>query len=113
MVSRGEIWWLDLGVPVGSAPGYLRPGVIVSSNRYNRSRISTVIVVPLYSNAAYARHPGNVILAAHDTGLDRDSVANITQVSAVDRQQLGQRIGAVPPSLMAQLDDSLRLALAL
>jgi mRNA-degrading endonuclease toxin of MazEF toxin-antitoxin module len=40
-------------------------------------------------------------------------VANITQVSAVDRQQLGHRIGAVPPSIMTQIDDGLRLALAL
>lgn len=113
MVSRGEIWWLDLGVPIGSASGYLRPGVIVSSDRFNDSRINTVIVVPVYSNLDYARHPGNVVLAAHETGLDRDSVANITQVSAIDHQQLGQRIGAVPPSRMAQIDDGLRLALAL
>ena len=113
MTSRGEIWWLDLGTPVGSAPGYLRPGVIVSSDRFNGSRINTVIIVPIYSNPAYTRQPGNVALTALETGLDRDSVANITQVSAIDRQQLGDRIGAVAPSTMSKIDDGLRLALGL
>ena len=44
MVARGEVWWIDFGEPVGSEPAYLRPALIVSSDRFNRSRIATVIV---------------------------------------------------------------------
>jgi mRNA interferase MazF len=110
-VRRGELWWVDLGSPVGSAPGYERPSVIVSADRFNKSQLNTVIVVPLYSNLDYARHAGNVLLTTLVTGLDRDSVANVTQLGSVDRQQLLRQVGAVPPSLMAQLDDGLRLVL--
>ena len=112
-MRRGELWWADLGEPVGSAPGYERPCVIVSDDRFNASRIDSVIVVSLYSNLKYARHPGNVLLRVSDTGLDRDSVANVIQVGAVDRQQLIQPVGAVSPVLMAQIDTGLRLALHL
>ena len=93
---RGELWWLDFGEPVGSTPGRQRPAVIVSSDRFNRSAIGTVIVVPLYSNMNHARHPGNVVLRAADTGLHTDSVANVSQVGSVDRSQILHRIGAVP-----------------
>ena len=60
MVARGEIWWADFGEPVGSEPGYLRPALIVSSDRFNQSRISTVIVSAITSNMRLAAAPGNV-----------------------------------------------------
>ncbi len=113
MVSRGEIWWLDLGEPVGSAPGHDRPCIIVSSDRYNRTDIDTVTVVLLYSNLNLGRYPGNVLLVARDTGLVQDSIANVTQVGTFDRQQLLRRIGAVPLSVMGDIDLGLRMALNL
>lgn len=113
MVKRGELWWLDYGEPVGSAPGFERPAVIVSADAFNRSAINTIITVPLYSNLGHARHAGNVLLRAVDTGLAVDSVANVSQLGAVDRQSIIRRIGAVPPSLMRDIDAGLRLALQL
>jgi mRNA interferase MazF len=112
-VNRGEIWWLDFGVPIGSAPGYERPAVIVSADRFNNSGIMTVIVVGITSNLGLTTRPGNVFLAARDTGLDRDSVANVGQIAAVGRQILQHQIGAVPNSLMRDVDTGLRLALQL
>ena len=44
MVARGEVWWIDFGEPVGPEPAYLHPALVVSSDRFNRSRIATVIV---------------------------------------------------------------------
>jgi mRNA interferase MazF len=113
MVTRGELWWVDFGDPVGSAPGYQRPAVIVSSDRFNNSRINTATIVPVYSNLSYAQHAGNVFLPAAITGLDRDSIANVTQIGTLDRQQILRYAGLLPPSLMAQLDTGLRLALGL
>jgi mRNA interferase MazF len=112
-VRRGEIWWAELADPVGSEPGYARPVVIVSADRFNTTSIATVCVVFLYSNLSQARHPGNVTLLSRDTGLDRDSVANITQIGTIDKQQARTRIGAVPPSQMRDIDDGLRMALQL
>ena len=49
MVRRGELWWVDFAEPVGSAPGYRRPAAVVSADRFNRSRIATVIVAAVTS----------------------------------------------------------------
>jgi mRNA-degrading endonuclease toxin of MazEF toxin-antitoxin module len=51
-VAQGEIWWADLPDPAGSAPGFRRPVVIVQGDHLNRSRIATVVCVPLTSNRA-------------------------------------------------------------
>ena len=92
-VARGEIRWADLPDPGGSGPGFRRPVVVVQGDALNRSRISTVVCVPLTSNLAWADAPGNVLLAKGMTGLPKDSVANVSQIVTVDRRYLGDRAG--------------------
>lgn len=93
VISQGEIWWADLPQPVGSGPGYRRPVIIVQSDALNRSRISTVVCVPLTSNVVWADAPGNVLLPSHATGLPKDSVANVSQIVALDKSILTDRVG--------------------
>ena len=95
-VARGEIWWADLSEPVGSEPGYRRPVVIVQGDPLNRSRIATVVVVPLTSNLQWADAPGNVLLPSDLTGLSKDSVANVSQILAVDKSVLTERVSKLP-----------------
>lgn len=101
MISQGEVWWADLGEPSGSEPGYRRPVVVVQSDAFNRSRIWTVVCVPLTSDLRWADAPGNVTLDAKVTGLPKDSVANVSQVVTLDRAALTERAGVLPD---AQLD---------
>lgn len=96
MISQGEIWWTDFGQPIGSAPGYTRPAVVVQGDSFNRSRLGTVLCVPLTSNGRWADAPGCVPLDAVTTGLPADSVALATQLLAVDRSQLLERAGRLP-----------------
>ena len=84
-MQRGEIWWASLPEPVGSEPGYRRPVLIVQSDDFNRSRISTIIAVVITSNTRLAQAPGNVLLTKKLSGLLRDSVANISQIITVDK----------------------------
>ena len=93
VISQGEVWWADLGVPVGSAPGFRRPVIVVQGDPLNRSRIATVVCIALTSNLAWAEAPGNVLLQASVTGLGKDSVANVSQVITVDRAVLIERVG--------------------
>jgi mRNA interferase MazF len=95
VISQGEVWWADLGEPVGSAPGYRRPVIVVQGDAFNRSRIATALCVPLTSNVKWADAPGNVLLRAPDTGLEKDSVANVSLVIAVDRSVLTERVGKI------------------
>ena len=96
VISQGEVWWADLPAPVGSAPGFRRPVVVVQGDALNRSRISTVVCVPLTSNIRWADAPGNVLLSARLTGLPKDSVANVSQVLTLDRDLLTERVGKLP-----------------
>jgi mRNA interferase MazF len=67
--------------------------VVVQGDAFNASRLATVVVVPLTSNLRWASAPGNVLLGAKRTGLPRDSVANVSQIVAVDRALLSERAG--------------------
>jgi mRNA interferase MazF len=113
VIARGEIWWTDLGPPHGSAPAKLRPVVVISEDRYNNSRLRTAAVVVLTSTARLAALPGNVAVAAELSGLERESVVNVTQIATVDRDMLVDRVGQLPTWLMTQIDDGLRRALSL
>ncbi|MGH4013770.1 MAG: type II toxin-antitoxin system PemK/MazF family toxin [Pseudonocardiaceae bacterium] len=113
MVARGELWWVDFGEPVGSAPGYRRPAVIISSDRFNRSRIGTLILAAVTSNLRLAEMPGNVALPTEETGLHKLSVVNVTQLLTVDRQLLDGLIGEVPVTQMRAIEEGLRLALGI
>ena len=113
VVERGDIWWADLGEPMGAEPGYRRPVVIVQSDAFNRSRIDTTLALILTSNLQLLDAPGNVLIRAKESGLPKDSVANVTQLATVDRVMLTERAGRVPPRLMARIDDGLRLVLSL
>ena len=85
VVAQGDVCWADLPEPVGSGPGFRRPVLVVQGNAFNRSRIATVLIVPLTSNLRLANAPGNVVLPARVSGLPRESVANVSQLIAVDR----------------------------
>lgn len=106
---RGEIWWATLAVPVGSQPGYRRPVLVVQSDSFTRSRISTVIAVTITSNLRLAEAPGNVLLPHGRTGLPRDSVANVSQVLTLDKGVLDERVGTIPARLLEQVENGLRL----
>ena len=103
VISQGEIWWADLPPPSGSGPGFRRPVVIVQGDALNRSRIATVVCVPLTSNLKWATAPGNIQLSARLTGLPKDSVANVSQIVTVDKAFLTSRVGKLSPRKLALL----------
>jgi mRNA interferase MazF len=112
-MRRGEIWWADLGEPLGSGSGYRHPVVILSTNVFNESRISTVIVVVITSNLGLAAAPGNVLVTPRDTGLGRKSVVNVSQVLTLDKGRLEQREGNLSADCLARVEDGLRRVMGL
>lgn len=103
VISRGDVWWADLGEPFGSAPGYRRPVVVVQGDSLNRSAIATVACVPLTSNLRFSNAPGNVVLSARLTGLPKESVANASQIVALDKELLLERTAKLPESKLELL----------
>jgi len=113
VVQRREVWWAELDEPRGSEPGFRRPLLTVQADAFNRSRLRTVLGVVLSSNTSLLDAPGNVLLPAKQTGLPRDSVANVTQVITLDQDYLSETAGRIPPKLMAHVDAGLTLVLDL
>jgi mRNA interferase MazF len=112
-VKRGEIWWANLPAPTGSGPGLRRPVLIVQSNPFNDSRISTIVVAAITSNLDLAEAPGNVRIAKAESGLSKPSVVNVSQVVTIDRRILARRVKALAPASLRKVDEGLRLVLAL
>lgn len=112
-MKRGEIWWATLPPPSGSGPGFRRPVLVIQSDPYNDSRISTAIVAVITSNLALADAPGNVRTAKSETGLSKPSVVNVSQVLTIDKALLTDRVRPLPAEVMQRIDNGLRLVLGL
>ena len=110
---RGAVWWAELPDLVASEPGYRRPILIIQSNVFNRSRIHTVIAVVITANLRLAEAPGNVRLAAKESGLPTDSVANVSQIITADKTFLVEKCGQVGEGTMRAIDAGVRLVLSL
>lgn len=115
-MRRGEIRWIDLDPERGVESDTRRPGVIVSNDGANTtaSRLGrgVVTVVPVTSNVERI-YPFQVFLSAEATGLGRDSKAQAEQVRSVAVERVGERIGTVTGTGLVELDEALRIHLAL
>ncbi len=108
--KRGDIWWADLDEPRGSEPGYRRPIVIVQSDDFNKSKISTIIVAVITSNLALVRAPGNIALGANKRiGLKKKSVINISQIITLDKSYLTEKAGSLSTIQKQELIEGLKL----
>jgi mRNA interferase MazF len=103
VISQGDVCWASLANPGGSGPGLRRQVVIVQGDAFNASRISTVVVVPLTSNQRLAAAPGNVALPTSATGLPKESVANVSQIVAIDRELLTERVGRLADAYLRRV----------
>ena len=115
-MQRGEIWLVDLGPAREAEAAKRRPAVIISNDGANLAAAQlgrgVVTVVPVTSNVARV-YPFQVRLPARECGIGSDSKAQAEQVRSVAVERLIQPVGRVPASLMGQLDQALRLHLAL
>ncbi len=111
VINQGDIYWIEFDEPDGSEPGYRHPHVIVQNNLFNRSQIKTVVVCPLTSNLKRADAPGNVLLEQDEANLSKQSVVNVSQIFTVDKTQLDEYIGALPPKRIREILDGINLVL--
>jgi mRNA interferase MazF len=113
---RGEIRMVEFGSGLTGESVHRRPAVIISNDGANATAArlgrGVITVVPMTSNVARI-YPFQVLLPSHESGLDRDSKAQAEQVRSVSIDRIKQRIGTVPAPLMLELDEAVRLHLAL
>jgi mRNA interferase MazF len=111
VVNQGDIFWVELGEPSGSAPGYRHPHVVVQNNLFNQSRINTTIVCTLTSNLERAKSPGNILLSKGETNLPKRSVVNVSQIVTVDKSDLVEKIGTLSSQRILQILEGVSLVL--
>lgn len=111
VIKQGDVYWVDLGTPRGSAPGYRHPHVVVQNNLYNESRIATVVVCALTSKVRYAHIPGNVLLNKGEAQLPKASVVNVSQVFTVDKSDLDEKIGTLSDKRIHDVLDGMNMVL--
>lgn len=109
VIRQGDIFWIDIGEPSGSEPGYCHPHVVIQNNLFNQSRIKTVVVCALTSNLKRAESPGNVLLEKGEANLSKQSVVNISQVFTVNKSDLAEKIGSLSFQRIRQILDGVRL----
>jgi mRNA interferase MazF len=108
-IHQGDLFWVDLGVPRDSEPGYRHPHVVIQNNLFNQSKINTVVVCALTSNLKRAKAPGNVLLLKGEGNLKKDSVVNISQVITVNKSDLVEKIGTLPTGRIREILEGIRL----
>ena len=109
MIEQGEIYWVDLGEPGGSGPGYRHPHIVIQNNLFNSSTINTVVVCSLTSNVKRGLSPGNVTLKKGEANMPKKSVVNITQMYTLDKNDLEEKIGKVNSERMKEILSGVQL----
>ncbi len=111
VIHQGDVFWVDLGQPSGTGPGFLHPHVVVQNDVFNRSRLSTALVCTITSNLKRAQVPGNVLLEEGEANLPKSSVVVVSQLFTVDRDDLVERIGTLSPARVWQVLEGIYLLL--
>ncbi len=94
-IVQGDIYWVALGTPKGSEPGFSHPFVVIQNNVFNASRINTVVVCSLTTNLRRSHAPGNVTLDKGEANLAKKSVVNISQIVTINKSDLKDKIGSL------------------
>ena len=102
-VKQGDIYWVSLDEPNRSEPGIVHPHVVIQDNVLNRSRINTLVVCALTTNMKRAKSPGNVLLEVGEANLPKQSIVVVSQVSTVNKSQLGAYIGSLTQERINQI----------
>jgi mRNA interferase MazF len=110
---RGELWWVDYGIPYGSEPGYRRPVIIMQNDLFNNSKIKTTIVAPLSTNILLADVPGNIFISKNDSKLTKDSVILISQTGVIDKERLLEKVSEINNEIMKKIENNLMFILGI
>lgn len=113
VIQRGDIWWGSMAETVGSSPGYSRPVLVIQSDRFNQSKINTVVIAVITKNTDLINSEGNVSITKQQSKLPCDSVINVSQLFTIDESQLRDYISSLSDKKMRQVDLGLRKVLSL
>jgi mRNA interferase MazF len=110
---RGELWWVDYGIPNESEPGYRRPAIIIQNDFFNNSKINTTVVIPLSTNLLLADVPGNILISKKESKLNKDSVISLSQIGVIDKERVADRVSKINNEIMRKIETNILLILGI
>jgi mRNA interferase MazF len=110
-IRQGEIYWIDFGEAEGSKARGIYPGVVVQHDAFNESKINTVVVCLITGTLKRAGARGNVLLLKGEGGLLKDSVANVSLITHVNKDDLLGKMGTLRPDRMREILDGVSILL--
>ena len=111
IITRGQIWMADLGKPIGSEQGGIRPVLVVQNEMGNRHS-PTLTIVPLTSKQTKHKLPTHVILR-NEIYLQQVSTALVEQIKTIDRGRLITMLGRTNDNIMIEIDEAIKVQTAL
>ena len=103
-MEKGEIWLTDLPQQRGKEQVGKRPALIISD-----TKTSLIIIIPLTSNLELLKYSYTIkINSSEQNLLDKESVAAIFQLRAIDKQRLLYKIGNLEKNYLNEIDKILR-----
>jgi mRNA interferase MazF len=114
-MKRGDVFWAELTPRSGSEQSGSRPVIIVSHNGFNQtSNWRSITVVPVSTSGRQEKRALTVLPLPKDTAaLAQARSAVCHQVTTLDRAKLARRLGALPASILVQVEQSLKAAMDL
>ncbi len=109
---QGDVYWVRFGSSGDSGPSGMRPAVIVQNDLLNRSKVNTTVLSLITSNQKLARVPGNVMLRKGTANLPKPSVVVVSQMAAIDKSRLLQKIGTLPSPVVDEIIAGCQMVLA-
>ena len=106
---KGEIWWAKLPSLRGSEPGKTRPVLVIQGDNFNRSSIHTVICAVITSNISLSNAPANILLEKAESGLEKSSAINFSQILTLDKSYFTQMVSMLSKSYILKIDKSLKM----
>lgn len=106
---KGEIWWATLPSPRGSEPEKTRPVLIIQGDSFNRSSINTIVCAVVTSNISLANAPGNILLEKADSGLEKSSVINFSQIITLDKACFTRMVSMLSKPQIQKVNKSLKV----
>ncbi len=108
VIQQGDVFWIDMGQPFSSEPGFRRPHVVIQNNIFNQSRIQTIVACAVTTNLRLAEVGGNVLLRKGETNLPQASVVNISQLVTLNKSRFIEKAGTLSKLRMREVLDGVR-----
>jgi mRNA interferase MazF len=108
---RGEVWLVHLDPIERHEQGVRRPGLVVSVDPFNSGSAELVVLLPITSKAKGI--PFHVEVARAEGGLKQRSYIKCEDIRSVSRARLSRRYGSLSEETMEQVEDRLRILLAM